>query len=91
MGYPEPFEYWSNPPIPCSGTLTHWATSLWAWHPLLLADVLDQATISRLSMGYHGTAFHADAGDHAPQKTERNSGLITPSIYSPPAAADTIR
>jgi len=61
------------------------------WHRLLLADVLDQATVSRLSMGYHGTAFHADAGDHAPQKTERNSGLITPSIYQPPAAADTIR
>ena len=22
-------------PIPCSGTLTHWATSLWAWHVCL--------------------------------------------------------
>ena len=46
------------------------------WDRLLLSDVFDQATVSRLSVGYHVTGFHADGGDHAPQKGERDSGLM---------------
>jgi hypothetical protein len=29
-GGPKPFEFWNRPRIPCSGTLTPWATSRWA-------------------------------------------------------------
>ena len=46
-------------------------------------------------MGYHGTAFHADAGYHAPQKAERNIGLITrfevPAVGKPVSVAEAFR